>query len=186
MRLSLPTCLSLCAAAAVALAGCASDEVKKAENAPAPVATVPPRTNAVPATRPTAPPPRVTIAPTRKAEPSAAVAAMPTKNSVYYDFDRYDIKPEFRPLVEQHARYISSNPSAKVIIEGNCDERGSREYNLALGQRRADSFRDLLKVMGLPASRVETVSYGEEKPKSQGHDESFWSQNRRSDILYSR
>ncbi|HXZ91925.1 MAG TPA: peptidoglycan-associated lipoprotein Pal [Burkholderiales bacterium] len=106
------------------------------------------------------------------------------KRSVYYDFDRSEIKSEFRPMVEAHAGYLRDHAQATVRIEGNCDERGSREYNLALGQRRADGVRKALALLGVADTRIETVSWGEEKPRAQGHDEQAWAQNRRSDIIY--
>ena len=106
------------------------------------------------------------------------------KRSVYYDFDRSEIKAEYRPMIEAHAGYLRDHAQATVRIEGNCDERGSREYNLALGQRRADGVRKALALLGVADSRIETVSWGEEKPLAQGHDEQAWAQNRRSDIVY--
>jgi peptidoglycan-associated lipoprotein len=107
-----------------------------------------------------------------------------SKRSVYYDFDRYDVKEDYRGLVEAHAKFLLENKTAKMRIEGNCDERGSTEYNLALGQRRADGVKRALTVLGVPANRVEAVSYGEEKPKSTGQDEDSYAENRRSDISY--
>lgn len=106
------------------------------------------------------------------------------KHSIYYDFDRYDIREEFTPLVEAHAGFLMQHADLKARVEGNCDERGSTEYNLALGQRRADSVKKALVLLGVPANRVEAVSYGEEKPKAQGHDEEAYAENRRSDISY--
>jgi len=106
------------------------------------------------------------------------------KRSVYYDFDKSLVKSEFRPLIEAHAGYLREHAAASVRIEGNCDERGSREYNLALGQRRADSVRKALELLGVPDQRIETTSWGEEKPRAAGHDEAAWAQNRRSDIIY--
>jgi len=107
-----------------------------------------------------------------------------SKRSVYYDFDRYDVKEDYRGLVEAHAKFLLENKTAKMRIEGNCDERGSTEYNLALGQRRADGVKRALTVLGVPANRIEAVSYGEEKPKSSGQDEDSYAENRRSDMSY--
>ncbi|HSA68429.1 MAG TPA: peptidoglycan-associated lipoprotein Pal [Burkholderiales bacterium] len=104
------------------------------------------------------------------------------KRSVYYEFDKYDVKPEYRTLVESHARWLKANPQAKLVIEGNADERGSREYNVALGQRRAESVTKMLMLLGAKADQIEAVSWGEEKPRSGGHDESSWSENRRADF----
>jgi peptidoglycan-associated lipoprotein len=111
-------------------------------------------------------------------------ASLLSKRSVYYDFDRYDVKDDYRAVVEAHAKFMLENKAAKLRIEGNCDERGSTEYNLALGQRRADGVKRALTVLGVPAGRIEAVSYGEEKPKSTGQDEDSYTENRRSDIAY--
>ena len=90
------------------------------------------------------------------------------------------------PSIEAHARYLREHAGARLTIEGNGDERGSREYNLALGQRRAEGVRQMLKLWGAADEQVEAVSFGEEKPRAQGHDESSWAQNRRSDFVYRR
>jgi len=107
-----------------------------------------------------------------------------SKRSIYYDFDAYNIKEEFQALVEAHGKFLLEHKDLKVRIEGNCDERGSREYNLALGQRRADSFRKAMTLLGVAGKQITTVSYGSEKPKAPGHDEEAWAENRRSDIVY--
>jgi peptidoglycan-associated lipoprotein len=115
---------------------------------------------------------------------SAMVDAKVTKRSVYYDFDKAEIKAEQLGTVEANARYLGAHPELKVRIEGNTDERGSREYNLALGQRRAESVMKVMTLLGIPGPRMESVSYGEEKPRATGHDEQSWAENRRSDIVY--
>ena len=107
-----------------------------------------------------------------------------SKRSIYYDFDRFDVKDEYRPLVEAHAKYLRENPGTKMLIQGNTDERGSREYNVALGQRRADGVKRMLMLLGAKDAQIEAVSLGEEKPKSEGNNEQSWAQNRRSDMLY--
>jgi peptidoglycan-associated lipoprotein len=104
------------------------------------------------------------------------------KRSVYYEFDKYDVKPEYRALVENHARWLKANPKAKLVIEGNADERGSREYNVALGQRRAESVTKMMVLLGAKPEQIEAISWGEEKPRSSGHDETSWSENRRADF----
>jgi peptidoglycan-associated lipoprotein len=104
------------------------------------------------------------------------------KRSVYFEYDKYDIKPEYRPLLETHARWLKANPAAKLTVEGNADERGSREYNVALGQRRAESVTKMLVLLGARPDQIEAVSWGEEKPRGTGHDEASWSENRRSDF----
>lgn len=106
------------------------------------------------------------------------------QKSIYYAFDKYDIDPKYMPIVEAHARYLKAHPQATVRLEGNCDERGSREYNLALGQRRADSVAKAMELLGVPAAQITTVSWGSEKPKAPGHNEEAWAQNRRTDIVY--
>ena len=107
-----------------------------------------------------------------------------SKRSIYYDFDKFDVKDEYRPLVEAHAKYLRDNPGARMLIQGNTDERGGREYNVGLGQRRSDGVKKMLILLGAKEAQIESVSLGEEKPKSQGSTEEAWSQNRRSDILY--
>jgi peptidoglycan-associated lipoprotein len=113
-----------------------------------------------------------------------AAAGIPSQRSVYYDFDKSDIKADQRGRIEANAKYLHDNPSAKVTVEGNCDERGSREYNLALGQRRSEGVVKMMSLLGARSSQMEAVSFGSEKPKVQGHDESSWAENRRSDIQY--
>lgn len=107
-----------------------------------------------------------------------------SKRSVYFDVDSSAVKDEYRAQLEAHARYLSANPNTRVTLQGNCDETGSREYNLALGQRRADAVKQVLTVLGVRASQIETVSFGEEKPKAAGHDEAAYRENRRTDIVY--
>jgi peptidoglycan-associated lipoprotein len=107
-----------------------------------------------------------------------------SKRSIFFDLDSNLVKDEYKPVVAAHARYLQDNRGAKMRVEGNADERGSREYNLALGQRRADAVRQMMQLLGAQASQIETVSYGEEKPRCTGQDESCWSQNRRGDIVY--
>jgi peptidoglycan-associated lipoprotein len=110
--------------------------------------------------------------------------ALLAKRTIYYDYDAYNVKEEYRFLVEAHSKFLLLHRELKARIEGNCDERGSREYNLALGQRRADSVKRALTLLGVPASQIETVSFGSEKPKSISHDEQAYAENRRSDLVY--
>ena len=107
-----------------------------------------------------------------------------SKRSVYFDFDSFVVKDEYRPLVEAHARYLQSHRNARMTVQGNTDERGSREYNIALGQKRADAVKRMMTLLGAQDSQVETTSFGEERPKNPGHDESAWAENRRDDIVY--
>jgi len=107
-----------------------------------------------------------------------------SKRGVYFDFDQYNIKPEFTELVAAHAQYLVQHPDISITLEGNADERGSREYNLSLGQKRAVSVKKALNLLGVRDTQLETISYGEEKPAEVGHDESAWKFNRRTDIKY--
>ena len=173
--------LFVVSAAALVAAGCAST---KLEEKPAPV---------VEQSKPTPPPaPAPAPAPVAKVEapvqpmvdalndPSSTLA----KRSVYFDFDKSLIKGEFQPLIEAHGRYLVEHTARQIRIEGNCDERGGREYNLALGQRRADAVRERMQLVGVPVARIETISFGKEKPKTTGHDETAWAENRRADLVY--
>jgi peptidoglycan-associated lipoprotein len=107
-----------------------------------------------------------------------------SQRSIYFDLDKYDVKDEYKDLVAAHAKYLAAHKGFKVLLQGNTDERGSREYNLALGQKRAEAVKRSLTLLGVQEGQVESVSLGEEKPKNAGHDESAWSENRRADILY--
>src|SRR5690349_10132947 len=107
-----------------------------------------------------------------------------SRRSIYFDYDQFSVKDEFKPVVTAHASYLSQNRNAKMTIQGNTDERGSREYNLALGQKRADAVRSMMTLLGATASQIETVSFGEEKPRAQGSTEQAWAENRRADIVY--
>ena len=167
--------IPLAASLTLMLAACAGQQTTETAPSPGqPAATTPaPQAQAAPV----AP---GTMAMNPLHDPNSILA----KRSVYYDFDKSVIKPEFRPMIEAHAGYLREHPQATVRIEGNCDERGSREYNLALGQRRADSVRKALGLLGVADARVETTSWGEEKPRAMGHNEDSWWQNRRSDVIY--
>ena len=107
-----------------------------------------------------------------------------SQRSIYFDLDKYDVKDEYKDLVAAHAKYLNANKGFKVLIQGNTDERGSREYNLSLGQKRAESVKRSLTLLGVKDDQIESVSLGEEKPKNAGHDETAWAENRRADILY--
>ena len=107
-----------------------------------------------------------------------------SKRSVFFDFDSYVVRDDFKPLVEAHARFLQQNRNARMTIQGNTDERGSREYNIALGQRRSDAVKRMMVLLGATEAQIETVSFGKEKPRNAGHDEAAWAENRRDDILY--
>jgi peptidoglycan-associated lipoprotein len=104
--------------------------------------------------------------------------------SVYFDFDSYVVRDDGKPVVENHSAYLTKHKERKVLIQGNTDERGGTEYNLALGQKRAEAVRKAMNAMGVADSQLEAVSLGKEKPKAQGHDEAAWAENRRADIVY--
>jgi len=106
------------------------------------------------------------------------------KRSVYFDFDSYALKSDDLSLLRAHADYLRNHPAQHVLIQGNTDERGTDEYNLALGQRRSEAVLHELETLGVPDSQLEAVSLGKEKPVAQGHDEASWTQNRRADLVY--
>lgn len=107
-----------------------------------------------------------------------------SKRSVYFGYDEYSVQAEYTQLLAAHAKFIAAQKNARVLIQGNTDERGSREYNLALGQKRADAVKKQLVIMGAPEDRIESVSLGKEKPKALGDNEAAWAENRRADLLY--
>ena len=163
--------IALAVSAAVMFAGCSStklDEKPKIEDKP--VSTQPQQTTD---TR--------TVTPVVTQDLPAPSDA---NRSVYFDFDSYVVKDEFTPVVQTNSKYLSAKSGRKATIQGNTDERGTSEYNLALGQKRAEAVRKSLAALGVPDSQMEAVSLGKEKPKAQGHDEAAWAQNRRADINY--
>lgn len=107
-----------------------------------------------------------------------------SKRSFYYDLDSFIIKDEYKPIIKTHANYLIKHPEAKLIIQGNTDERGSREYNLSLGQKRAEGIKQAFKLLGVSDNQIEAVSFGEEKPKNPESSEEAWAENRRSDLAY--
>ncbi len=113
-------------------------------------------------------------------DPSSILA----KRSIYFDLDSYVVKDEYKSVIDAHGKYLASRPDRKVLIQGNTDERGGSEYNLALGQKRADAVRRALALRGVPESQMEAVSFGKEKPKAMGSNEEAWKENRRADIAY--
>lgn len=120
------------------------------------------------------------------AEQQAMEAAKASGVIVYFDYDRAEIKPEFVPVVAAHAKFLNGNAQRKVRLEGHSDERGSREYNIGLGERRAQAVRRALMLQGVTENQITTVSYGEERPSVQGSDESAYSKNRRVELVYGR
>ncbi|MFM2066106.1 MAG: hypothetical protein RLZZ584_1015 [Pseudomonadota bacterium] len=189
----------LLASALIATLGACSSTppATPAPAAPAPVAAAP---TPAPAPRAAAPAPTPAPAPVAKADtrpattPVAPATALPAhldpnsdiarRRSVFFEFDQAAAKADSRSVIELHGKYLSTNPKLAVRIEGNADERGSTEYNLALGQRRAESVRQALKLLGVADGQMETSSWGEERPQAAGHDEAAWAQNRRADLQY--
>ena len=170
-------------AALVLFAGCASKDVKEQSGA-----AVEERKPSVEAIKPVKPGSGAVVKPIETkpvyANPLRDPGSILSKRSVYYDYDSAVIKDEFKPLVTAHARYLTQTRAAKITIQGNTDERGSREYNIALGQRRANSVKQMMLLLGAQETQIEAVSFGEEKPRATGSDEASYSQNRRSDIVY--
>jgi peptidoglycan-associated lipoprotein len=130
----------------------------------------------------TTPPPAAPTAPVVSPldDPNSPLA----QRTVYFDFDKSDIKPEFLDTLTAHAKYLVANPSQKIRIEGYTDERGTVEYNVALGDRRAQAVRRFMLFQGVNADQITTVSYGEAHPSDAGHDETAWSKNRRALVVY--
>jgi peptidoglycan-associated lipoprotein len=104
--------------------------------------------------------------------------------TIYFEFDSSDIKSDYNAMITAHARYLAANPNVRIRVEGNTDERGSREYNIGLGERRAQAVRRALMLQGVNETQITTVSYGEERPAVTGHAEEAWSRNRRANIVY--
>jgi peptidoglycan-associated lipoprotein len=174
--------ISLAAASLALLGACATEPEKPAASAPV--------ESAKPAAKPQAvePKPVTRVETTGKPSPFAALKdpkSILSKRSVYFDYDKFDVKDEYSPLVDAHAKFLRDNPSAKMLIQGNADERGSREYNVGLGQRRSDSLKKRLTLLGAREDQIESVSLGEEKPVCTEHTEDCYAKNRRDDMLYS-
>ncbi len=155
------------AAGLAALAACATP--KPPPPAPPPPAYQPP---------PPPPPPPITQAPTGPIPGSIQDFVVNVGDRVYFDFNGYEVRSDAQPILAAQAAWLTRYPSVRVRIEGNCDERGTREYNLALGARRANSVRDFLVAHGISSSRIETVSFGKEKPIDPGTGEDAWAHNR--------
>lgn len=166
--------LAISVSATVLLAACGSTP-KKVDTplAPTPVAAP------APAPMPVAAQPAPEVDPLN--DPNGVLA----KRSVYFDFDSYTVKADYADLNSAHAKYLMAHTSRHIVIQGNTDSRGGREYNLALGQKRAEAESKTLAALGVPAGQVEVISFGKEKPKADGNNEAAWTENRRADIVYS-
>jgi peptidoglycan-associated lipoprotein len=175
---------------ALFLAACGSQPPAPAEQKPA---TVESRAPAVVQTEPTPASIPATVSRTTTPEafdPSSLAALRDprsplAKRNIYFDYDSYVVRDEFQTLLTAHGKFLAANPKMKMLIQGNADDRGSREYNLALGQKRADAVKKTLALLGAREEQVESVSLGEEKPACADSSEECWAKNRRGDILYS-
>jgi peptidoglycan-associated lipoprotein len=164
--------------ALLALAGCKTEPVKKAET-PADTTSSDSSGNTN-----TAPGNNVPSSQSMNAEQLAKQALSSVGFVIYFDYDKSDIRSEYNSVIAAHAKYLSSSPSLKVRLEGNTDERGSREYNIGLGERRAQAVRRALMLQGVSENQITTLSYGEERPAVDGHDEAAYAKNRRVEISY--
>lgn len=124
------------------------------------------------------------VAPVDLTQTTSPAALVSEKRIVYFDYDSFVIKPEFQPVIAEHARLIKAQTNRKAVVEGHTDERGGREYNLALGQKRAEAVARALMVLGVSSNQIEAVSFGKEKPASLGADEVAYAKNRRAEIRY--
>lgn len=141
----------------------------KAEEAPAPMEPAPSRMPEEP--------------PAKSREGEGEAAAIEQLKDIHFEFDKYEVRPDARPILESNAGWLKENPQAKIQIEGHCDERGTVEYNLALGDRRAKSTRDYLISLGADPKQLSTISFGEERPQDPGHNEEAWAKNRRAHFV---
>lgn len=180
------TRLLLCGALLALLGACSSTPMT-------PTAATPPQA-AAPVVAPAGPSQPPAAQPKPAAASTVATVTLPayldpkspisTDRSVYFDFDAYTVGPDYSALLERHSKFLLANPAVAIKIAGNADERGSSEYNLALGQRRAEAVQRAMKVYGVKETQMEPISFGKEKPKAAGHDEAAWAQNRRADLQY--
>lgn len=175
----------LLSAALLALAGCASNPLDEGGKA-APVETrTPLAAGSVPGAATPNSTPQSSVASVdlnRNASGSAAGAVSPAQRVVYFDFDSFQVKDEYRPMLEAHARALAASRNKGLVIEGHTDERGGREYNLALGQKRAEAVLRSLALLGANERQLEAVSFGEERPAVTGSDEAAWARNRRAEL----
>jgi peptidoglycan-associated lipoprotein len=175
------------ATVAVLMAACSSTPPAPAPApAPAPkVVEAPP-----PPPKPVPPPPAPQPIPESKIATVSLPAYLDPKNplstdrSVFFDFDAFVVRNDSTPVIERHGKFLAGNAGVRIKVEGNADERGSAEYNLALGQKRAVAVLDALKLLGARESQMEPTSWGKERPRALGHDEAAWAQNRRADLVY--
>lgn len=170
--------LAFAVTTAAILAACSSTPIEEKKPVPVVERPVDKAVQAQPDTR--------TVAPveTRSLDPLDDPKGVLANRSVYFDFDSFVVRADGKPVVENHSAYLVKNTSRQILIQGNTDERGGAEYNLALGQKRAEAVRKAMTTLGVPDSQIEAVSLGKEKPKATGSNEEAWAQNRRADIVY--
>ena len=171
-------------------AGCAKRPATTAASAPAPTGAAATTTGTGGTAATPAPPPATLAPPAATATPTPAARPQPKEfvavadlKPIYFDFDKYDIRPGDAKVLDSNAQWLKSNANQLVLIEGHCDERGTNEYNLALGERRAKSTMNYLVSQGVQASRITIISYGEERPSCTQKTEECWSKNRRAQFL---
>jgi len=174
--------LAACAGAALILAACASTPLE--EQPPASVTDKGESATTTPSSSTDTRGVASVDASTRPLDPLNDPSSPLAKRSIYFEFDSFVVKPEYQSVVEVHGKYLVANASRRVTVEGHADERGSREYNLALGQKRAEAVKSRLRLIGVAETQIETVSLGEEKPRATGQDEATWAENRRVDLNY--
>lgn len=172
---------TICLFAALSLAACASAPPQDGAAPGAGLAKVD-GSPSIAVTPPSSVTPAVAPAATNIGDPKNLLA----KRDIYFGFDSFAIDDDYRSLIEAHGHFLQGKPNARLTVEGNTDERGSREYNIALGQERAVAAKRILVLMGATDGQIETVSFGKEKPRNGGHDESAWAENRRDSLQYQR
>ena len=177
MKFRTATLIGPVALAIAMLGGCAS-KVRLDEPAPVETRTVAPEA-ATPAAQS-----QVTTVDLSKSQQDPLAAIPKEQRVVYFDYDSFVIREDSKPAITANAKYLTGDATRRVVIEGHTDERGGREYNLALGQKRAESVRKSLQLLGVNESQMEAVSYGEERPAVQGQGEEAWSRNRRAELTY--
>lgn len=165
----------------VLLTACSSTPVAPTAAISAPVVTATPNTPATTSNTPVTSPNLATKEVAPYLDPRNPLS---TERSVYFDFDKSSVASKYDQLLEMHGKYLASHPDVAIKIEGNTDEQGGSEYNLALGQKRADAVLKSLSILGVKASQMEAVSFGKEKPRALGNDEASYAQNRRADLAY--
>ncbi|OLC16298.1 MAG: peptidoglycan-associated lipoprotein [Candidatus Rokubacteria bacterium 13_1_40CM_69_27] len=172
----------------IVLGGCAKRPAVAQVSAPAPTGAVqpapaPPPAAQAPAPAPVAPAPVAPAPPPPSPPAPKEFAAVPELQDIHFDFDKYTLRPDAAKILDANARWLKANPNRLVLVEGHCDERGTNEYNLALGERRAKAAMSYLEAQGVAASRFTMISYGEERPLCTAHSEDCWAKNRRAHFL---